>query len=232
MTLSKPTATKVWNYQMDPLHLCIALGPVAVYLLVLGMINLWARPFLTTGARDTTALGLAVTGFAVAGPMELFLPENAVDRFGSYAWLLLFAFYGLFLTLIVLLMRPRLVIYNTTVEQMRPILASVVADLDGDARWAGECLVLPRLGIQLNIESVGALRNVQLISAGAAQNYAGWRHLEIAVGNSLRDCRGTSNRIGYIMLFVGVLTLGVVTAFLCSDPQTVAQSLKEMLRQQ
>ena len=217
---------------MDPLHACIALGPVAVYVLVLGMINLWARPFLTTGARDTAALGLAMCGFAIAGPMELFLPENAVDRFGSYAWVLLLAFYGLFLTLIVLLMRPRIVIYNTTVEQMRPILSAVVADLDSEARWAGECLVLPRLGVQLNIESVGALRNVQLVSAGTTQNYAGWRHLQVALWRSLQEVRGSSNRLGYAMLFFGVVTLGLVTAYLFSDPPTVAQSLKQMLRQQ
>ena len=215
---------------MDPLRLSIALGPIAVYALVLGMINIWSRPFLTTGARDTTALGLAVCGFAIAGPMELFLPENAVDRFGSYAWLLLLAFYGLFLTLIVLLMRPRIVIYNTSVEQIRPILSSVVAELDSEARWAGECLVLPRLGVQLNIESAGALRNIQLVSAGPVQNYSGWRHLEIALWKALQEARGTSNRLGYVMLFLGAVTLGLVTAYLFSDPQTVAQSLKQMLR--
>ena len=34
---------------MDPLSLCIALGPVAVYLILIGSLNLGRRPFLTTG---------------------------------------------------------------------------------------------------------------------------------------------------------------------------------------
>ena len=62
---------------MDPLHLCIALGPLAVYLLLLGIINLMPRPFMTSGARDTAALSIAISGFVVAGPMELFLPGSS-----------------------------------------------------------------------------------------------------------------------------------------------------------
>ena len=60
---------------VDPLHLSIALGPLATYLMVLGVVNLSIRPFVTTGSRDTAALGLAISGLAIAGPMELFLPE-------------------------------------------------------------------------------------------------------------------------------------------------------------
>ena len=61
---------------MDPLHATIALAPVAVYLLLLGMINLSARPLVTSGLRDSAALGIAASGFVIAGPMELFLPET------------------------------------------------------------------------------------------------------------------------------------------------------------
>ena len=90
---------------IDALHVSIALGPLAVYLLLVGIINLSRRPFLTTGARDVAAIGVAISGFIAAGPMELFLPEAAADRFGPYVWLLLLAFYGLCLTLLVLMMR-------------------------------------------------------------------------------------------------------------------------------
>ena len=40
---------------MDPLHAAIALFPVAMYLLIIGAINLSPRPFVTTGARDAMA---------------------------------------------------------------------------------------------------------------------------------------------------------------------------------
>jgi hypothetical protein len=60
---------------MDPLHVAIALGPLATYLLVLGVLNLSSRPLLTTGGRDAAALAMAIAGLMVVGPMELFLVE-------------------------------------------------------------------------------------------------------------------------------------------------------------
>ena len=56
---------------MDPLYFCIAIAPLAVYLLMLGIINLRGKPFVTTGARDAAALGIGLVGFVVIGPMEL-----------------------------------------------------------------------------------------------------------------------------------------------------------------
>ena len=46
---------------MDPLNLCIALGPLAVYLLLLGLIGLSSRPFLTSGFRDGATLAIWTT---------------------------------------------------------------------------------------------------------------------------------------------------------------------------
>ena len=74
---------------MDSFRLCLALGPLAIYLLLLGAINLSRRPFLITGARDLAALGVAVAGLVVVGPVELLLPEDAIHVYQSYVWLLL-----------------------------------------------------------------------------------------------------------------------------------------------
>ena len=107
---------------MDPLHVCIALGPVAMYLLVLGAINLSPRPVLTTGTRDIATLGIAISGFAIAGPMELFLPVRAVGFWGPWiTWGLMLGIYVLGLLLVVLMLRPRLVIYNATLDQVLPV---------------------------------------------------------------------------------------------------------------
>src|SRR5438105_6368858 len=144
---------------MDPLHLCIALGPLATYLLVLGVINLSRRPVLTTGARDAAALATAVSGLVVAGPMELFLVEEAAAAYGGWIWGLMVAAYALAVVLIILMLRPRLVIYNATLDQLRPVLAEAVARLDSEARWAGDSLVMPQLGVQLHIEAWPILKN-------------------------------------------------------------------------
>ncbi len=215
---------------IDALHLSIALGPLAVYLLLLAFVNLSSRPLLTTGARDVAALGMAISGFMVAGPMELFLPEAATNRFGGYVWLLLLAFYALCLTLIVLLLRPRLVIYNANAEQLRSILAEVVTQLDSEARWAGDSLVLPRLGVQLHVELFGALRNVQLVAAGPKQSFAGWKRLELALAKVLHQTKAAPNPHGFGLLAFGLVLVGVIAYRMIGDPTTVVQGLDEMLR--
>jgi len=215
---------------MDPLHFSIALGPLAVYLLLLALINLSSRPFLTTGARDTAALGVAVSGFVIAGPMELFMPEAAATHFGPWVWLMLLAFYGLCLTLLVLLVRPRLVIYNMTPDQIRPILAELAKDMDEDARWAGETLVMPHLGVHLHVESFAPLRNVQLIANGSQQNYGGWRQLEIGLYRILRESKALPNPYGFFLMSLSMIIGVMVMVWMLADREGVAQALGEMLR--
>lgn len=215
---------------MDPLHFSLAVAPIAVYLILLGIINLTGKPFVTTGARDSAALGVAISGLVIAGPMELFLPEAAANRFGAFVWLLLIAFYGLCMSLIVLLMRPRIVIYNVSVEQLRPLLSAVVGKLDKEARWAGESVTCPYLGVQLHIESSAAFRNIQLVSSGPRQSYAGWRQLELELSESLRPIRSGPNPFGLAFVLIGSI-LGLSTAvWMALDTQGVTQALSEMLR--
>lgn len=215
---------------MDPLHLCIALGPVAIYFLLLGSINLSRRPFVTSGSRDSAALGIAIGGFIVAGPMELFLPESAAVRMGFWVWPTCIAFYILCLSLAVLLMRPRIVIYNVTFEQLRPSLADIVLRLDSESRWAGDSLVMPNLGVQLTVESQGMMKNVQLAAAGTEQSFQGWRLLEAELSTVLRSAKGTRNPYGMSLIMFGLLLGASVIWWLSSDPQGVQQALNEMLR--
>ena len=216
--------------RFDPLHQCIAFGPLVVYLLILGTINLGRRPFLTTGARDTAVLGIAISGFIVAGPMELFLPEGAANLLGGWVWGLLVTFYLLCLTLIVLLMRPRLVIYNVTFEQLRPALAEAVSRLDDQARWAGESLAMPSLGVQLTVEPVAVMKSVQLVSSGPYQNIAGWRRLDDELAAELQKSKGLPNPYGVFLISFALCLGGMVLIWMSRDPAGVKQALNDMLR--
>ncbi len=160
-----------------------------MYLLLLGVVNLWRRPFITTGGRDAMSLGLGIVGFVIVGPMELFLPEAAAVNLHVWAWAMLVTLYLLSLVLIVLLMRPRLVIYNIAADQLRPVLSDIVTELDPDARWAGDALSLPQLGVQLHLEPTVMFKNVQLVAAGPQQNLNGWRRLEIELNRAFRGPR-------------------------------------------
>lgn len=215
---------------MDPLHLTIAFVPLATYLLVLGMINLSSRPFLTTGARDSLALALGLAGLMIVGPMELFLPERAAQTFGGYAWILMIVLYFLSCTLIVLMARPRLVIYNVTPEQLRPLLEQAVKSIDSEASWADDTYVLPRAFVQLHIESFPALRNASLVSIGPRQSYQSWRKLETTLAELLREARVVPNPYGVSLIMFGVALAGLSVYWLAQSRHQVVQALREMLR--
>ncbi|OHB68663.1 MAG: hypothetical protein A2V70_07050 [Planctomycetes bacterium RBG_13_63_9] len=215
---------------MDSFPLCLALGPVAVYLMLLGSINLSRRPFLVSGTRDAAALGLAISGFVIIGPVELFFPDAAAVRFGPYVWVLLVAFYALCLVLVLLLLRPRLIIYNISVDQLRPILADLAGRLDGDTRWAGDTMVLPGLGIQLHVDNLAAMRNVSLTSVGPNQSQQGWRRLEASLAAALsREDVGRNPR-GLSLISAGMLIAVFLVLAIARNPQAVAQALFDMLR--
>ena len=214
---------------MDPFRLCLALGPVAVYLMLIGALNVAKRPFLVSGGRDTAALGLALSGFVIVGPIELFFPATAAVHFGPYVWLLLLALYGLCLGLIVLLLQPRLVIYNVSADQLRPILADVVDQLDAEARWAGETLLLPNLGLQLHLDTTASMRNVALVAINAHQSFDGWRRLEDTLAAALARAETGRNPRGASLLSAGTLIGLALVLAIARAPEAVAEALFEML---
>ena len=215
---------------MDPLRLCLALGPLAVYFAFMGAINLVRRPILLSGMRDTIALAVAVSGLVIIGPIELFMPQAAAVDFGVFVWAFLISFYVLVVTLLMLVAKPRLVIYNVSEEEFRPILAEVVRALDPDARWAGNSLVLPGLQIELHVESFTLMRNVSVVAIGELQSYQGWRRLETALGGVLRQVEVAPNPQGAGLLLVGLMMAATVFWQLASDPQAITQAFFDMLK--
>jgi hypothetical protein len=215
---------------MDSFRLCVALGPLAIYLLLLGAINLSRRPFLVTGGRDLAALGVAVSGMMLVGPIELLLPQDAVNLYRAYVWLLAIVMYSLCLSLAVLVSRPRLTIYNMTVEELRPVLASVIDVLDPEARWAGGSLSLPRLHVELHLEPSPAMRNVSLVASGEQQSFAGWRHLELALAARLKPSESRPNVWGLALMLTGLVMVVAMGWHLAVHPQEITQGFRDMLR--
>ncbi len=215
---------------MDPLHFCIAVVPLAVYLLMMGLLNLRRRPFLTTGARDIAALGVGIVGLMVTGPMELFFPESAASQFGAWVWVMLLVFYGLCVSLIVLLMRSRIVIYNVSMDKLRPALTLVAMEMDRKSRWVGDSLIIPSTGVHLHAEPVRWLRNVQLTAVGHNQSQDGWTTLEIELGKALEKIPVGSNLFGIPLVILSVLLAIGTAAWMLSDQASVASSFENMWR--
>jgi hypothetical protein len=213
---------------VDPFRLAIALVPVSAYVLLLGFINARRRPFVTSGASDLTALGIAISGLVFVGPLELFRPEALTRELGNYIWLVLLTLYWLLLLLVVLLSRPRLVVYNMSTEEFHPVLAATASRLDPDARWAGNHLILPKLGVQLHLDSIDLMRNVSLVSSGSRQNIDGWRQLARELRGALSSVRVKSNprAIGLLALSLALLIVSVTQ--MIGRPEELVQAMNEV----
>jgi hypothetical protein len=215
---------------MDTFSACLAFGPLAIYLVLLGAINLGRRPLVVSGTRETLSLGLALAGLVIVGPMQLFMPEHAATRFGEVVWLLLVGFYVLCLTLIVMLSRPRLVVYNISPQELRLALDAAARRIDAEAMWSGKNLGLPLARVHLHVESFPPLGNVALLSTGDDQSPSGWRRLEASLRETLRTVPGAAGPHGFWMLLFGALVLVALGYWVADDPQTIAQGIERMLR--
>ena len=215
---------------MNALFFCIALGPLGIYLFLLAIVNLSRRPLMVSGARDTAALGVALSGCVLIGPLALLMPMAAAGRFGTWIWLLLGGLYVLVLTLLVLVARPRLVIYNMNADRLRPILADLVMHLDSQARWAGDTLLLPKLGVHLHIESFPAMRNVSLVAIKAEQPLEGWARLEQALSAELRETEVRRNPRGFSLLGIALGIAAGIGYSLTTQTETLAQAIRDMFQ--
>jgi hypothetical protein len=196
---------------MDPFRLAIAMLPLAAYALMLAMLNLRRRPVVVSGGRDLAALAFALSGVVFVGPLELFRPEAATAELGNYVWLVMLVLYWLVVLLAVLLSRPRLVVYNANLDELHPGLAEVAGRIDPEARWAGNHLSLPRLGVQLHVDGFHLMRNVSLVASGGEQNIEGWQRLARELAVTLRSVRVKPNprAAGFLLAAIGLVAVSL-----------------------
>jgi hypothetical protein len=162
--------------------------------------------------------------------MQLFMPQEAATRFGQYVWLLLAAFYVLCLILIIMLSRPRLVVYNIGPQELRLALDAAARRIDPEATWAGRNLSLPLARVHLHLESFPPLANVALLATGDDQSITGWRRLEVSLREVLRETPVAAGAHGFWMMLAGALVLASLAFWVADDPQTIAHGLERMLR--
>jgi hypothetical protein len=212
----------------DPLRLTIALVPLAAYCLLLGILNARRKAFITSGGADFATLAVALSGMVFVGPIELFRPEAATAEFGSYVWIFLLLLYWLGIWLAVLLARPRLVVYNISSEELRPLLSEVARSLDPQARWAGDSLSLPTVDVQLHLETFEIMRHVSLVASGAKQNLAAWRQLGTRLSEKLEVMPVDSNPRWLGIVLFAIILLAVSFTHMLNHPQQIAQAMQEI----
>lgn len=200
-----------WSFAAVPLWAAIL--PAAAYLLALAGLHVRRRPSVVTGASDLLLLAAATAGLAVTGPLALLQPAA-----GGTAWaagvLLLGA--GLLFAALLLAARPRLVVYNITPEQLRPLVAEVVAALDPTARWAGETVALPGRGIQVHLDGRGGMRSVSVVALGGRTSAEGWAEFSRRLRQAIRGLRVRTSpwAVAFGGCGCGLLAAAAVLAFL------------------
>jgi hypothetical protein len=215
---------------MDPLRFCLAFVPLAAYFVALAGVHLRRRPVMVSGFRDSAALALALSGLAIVGPVELFFPREAGVVFAQYVWLLLGALYGLGVLLVLLAERPRLVIYDLTLDELRPLLARACERVDPTTRWAGQSLSLPGAGMELRVDP-SWLRTISIRTLGATPPPEAWRRLHAALCVELREVRGRRNLPAALVFGgLGMLLAAATLTLAARHPREIAQAMVELLR--
>jgi hypothetical protein len=176
--------------------------PPGVYLLVVGLLNLRRRPVAIAGGWDLALLAAAVAGPAIAGPLDILQPAGTTWPWRLVVPLVCFTF----LTALVLLAtRPRLVVYNISLDQLRPVVAEIASRLDPTARWAGETVALPGRGVQVHLDGRGALRSMSLVAVGAKTSPEGWADVTRRVRHAIRKVSVRPNPWAAVFLGTGAV---------------------------
>jgi len=188
------------SFALSAVPAWVALLPLGGYLMVLGWLHLRRRPAAVSGGLAVAALAGGLSGFVLAGPLALLQPAV-----GTAAWASLMMLGALVLIVAggLLATRPRLVIYNVTVEQLRPVMAEVVGRLDASARWAGESVVLPARGLQVLMDGRGLARCVSVVAVGTRASPEAWSEFARQVRRGARGLRVRRNPWGAAFAAVG-----------------------------
>lgn len=185
-----------------------ALVPPGLYLLAVAARHLRRRPTAVAGAWDLVLLAAALTPLLLVGPLELLQPPGIR---GPWRLLLTLVFVALLVALALLAARPRLVVYNVSLEQLRPVVAHVAAALDPGARWAGETVALPGRDVQVHLDGRGSMRSVSLVAVGSRTSPESWADFTRRVRAAVRRVRVRASPWAPVYAGLGVAFLAAAS---------------------
>jgi len=138
------------------LQLALALGPLAVYFLGLGLVNSQAHPCMVPARTDFVVLTIALVPLVMG-------PVLAMVKFGGW-WPVTVACIAVAGFIGVLLPRRNSgwVIYNTSLPQCRRLLCRACRRLGLSAEGSDEQVQITEIGLTVILTALPVLRNVTL----------------------------------------------------------------------
>ena len=92
-------------------------------------------------------------------------------------------------------------VYNVAAEQLRTVLSEIAARHDPEFRWAGDSLVIERLGVQFHLDPFAAHSHAGVKRQPAVE--VGWAaQRELAAG--LKQIARVEHQHGYVLVAVGL----------------------------
>lgn len=186
-----------------------ALAPLGVYLFFLGIINLSSKTRVLTGRQDFIALSLGISGLIIIGPMQVFLPQAGMIRFGNNVWYPMAILYLFGTTWLLLLNRPRLILYNLGQDKFSALMESVVERKKWSVRWHGNILQINEIEIQFEILPSVSMKNITLRATYSEQSIAGWRILREVLRTELQSQHSKFNGFGFLLITCGLIIVVV-----------------------
>ncbi|MEM8910556.1 MAG: hypothetical protein AAGC97_02220 [Planctomycetota bacterium] len=216
---------------IEPFVLLVATIPLLGYLLVLALVRVSGRVLITTGGRDTAAVGLAVAGMFVIGPAELFFPYSTATLLGAWVWVPLAVLYLLVISLIALTGRPRLVVYGRNAEEMFPALCRACESMDASTLANAESMQvhLPALGAHVRLEANAKQDCLTIEAFETTLPIAFWDALLAALRGQVRSTASPQPRRGILMLILTCVTIAWVTRHALIHPEELVEGFRQWL---
>jgi len=215
----------------DPFSVLAASLPLISYCLVLALVRISGRVLVTTGGRDLAAVLVAVAGFVMVGPAELFFPHATATLLGGWVWFPLTLLYLLVGTLAVLTSRPRLVVYGRTAKELYPAVLRAARSIDEHAVGDTEqCQIhLPARKVDLRIDGPPGHDCLTIDSFQTSLSPAFWDQLLAALRTESRATLPPRRRRGWWMLAGTVMVLVVVAQYAVGDPDRLVEGFRQWL---
>jgi hypothetical protein len=91
-------------------------------------------------------------------------------------------------------------------------------------------LLLPQLGVHLQLEPFRALRCVSLVSVGPRQDLDGWAAIQEQLRPALAEERSGRNPRAYSMLSFALVMIGMMAWKVTADPAALERQFLDFLR--
>jgi uncharacterized membrane protein len=210
---------------IKPFPLLIALLPLATYLLVLGLMRAQRKPLVTTNIRDAAALAIAVSGLVMIGPIHLFFPSAAAAELGWVVWVVLAVFYGLCVTLLLLSLRPKIVVYGIKESELMQNLQQVAAALGTECELDHEhhCVRFsqPNVLLRLEHQGVAGVVGIELLQRSVHPIF--WSQLLFHLRRQLKTQASPITGGTVLMLLSGVMMVSYAAyLFLFANEELLA----------